>query len=337
MVPTSSLAEAGNSSRISPPSRPVAILTGTTASGKTSVALAFARRHPEIEIVNADSLLVYRGFDIGTAKPTREELAEIPHHLVDIREPEEPFTAGDFVRECDRALKDIHARGKRALIVGGTGFYLKALVYGLWEAPKCPPELRASLESDTNEALFARLLGLDESAAMRITVGDRYRLLRALETIETTGRTPTELEAEAVSRGSVRGLSLFVTDRENEELNLRIAIRTEEMIRQGLLEEVRILLNKHPGARPLGAVGYAETTAALEGRVPAGRKVAPGIEGLAQEIQLATRQLAKRQRTFFGNPTRGQFTRVSELKYFTLDQDREILEHALETLYENPA
>lgn len=320
-------------SRLSPPAKRVAILTGTTASGKTSVALEFVRARGGIEIINADSLLVFRGFDIGTAKPSPAELTEIPHHLVDIREPNEAYTAGDFVRDCETAITDIHARGKRALIVGGTGFYLKAMVYGLWDAPKAPPELRKDLESRSNQELYDELYSLDVEAALRITRNDRYRLIRAAETVATTGKTPSVLEAEATSRAAVPGLSLFVTDREPEELKARIADRTDAMLDSGFLAEVSSLLKRFPGVRPFDSVGYAEAVAHLENRPPEGRKIAPGIEGLRSEIRLATHQLAKRQRTFFRGQFRGGLSRDPDLKFFTLDADREKLTSALTEIY----
>ena len=318
-----------SASRLTPPPKRIAILTGTTASGKTAAALDFARLHGALEIVNADSLLVFRGFDIGTAKPTKAELAEIPHHLVDIREPNEIYTAGDFVRDCETILTDIHARGKRAMIVGGTGFYLKAMLYGLWDAPKAPPELRRSFEARSNQELYDELFKLDEEAALRITRNDRYRLIRAAETVATTGKTPSVLEAESSARPAVPGLSLFITDRTPEELKARIALRTEAMLAAGFLEEVRALLGRYPGVRPFESVGYAEAVAFLEGRPPEGRKILPGLEGLRSEIRLGTHQLAKRQRTWF----HGQFARVPDLKFFTLERDREKLDAALTEIY----
>jgi tRNA dimethylallyltransferase len=319
----------------------VAILTGVTASGKTSVALSFTRAHPAIEIVNADSLLIYRGFDIGTAKPTAAELAETPHHLIDIRDPSEPYTAGDFVSDCERVITEIHARGKRALIVGGTGFYLKALLFGLWDAPRPPPELRKKLEARSNQELYDELFALDEAAALRISRNDRYRLIRAAETVATTGKTPSVLEAEAAARPAVPGMSLFVTDRPPEELKTRIAARTDAMIEAGFLEEVRSLWARFPAVRPFDSVGYAEAVAHLAGRPPEGRKIPEGIEGLKSEIRLATVQLAKRQRTFFrgqfrgqmGGPVGGDEARSPDLKHFTLEADREKLIAALEEIY----
>jgi tRNA dimethylallyltransferase len=322
-----------SASRLTPPAKRVAILTGTTASGKTSAALTFARKHPDLEIINADSLLVFRGFNIGTAKPTATELAEIPHHLVDIRDPHEVYTAGDFVRDCDHALLDIHGRGKRALIVGGTGFYLKAMLYGLWDAPRPPAEMRRKLEARSNQELYDELYAVDEEAALRISRNDRYRLIRAAEAIATTGKTPSQLEAEAAVRPAVPGLSLFVTDRAVDELKDRIALRTEKMLEAGFLEEVADLLKRYPGVRPFDSVGYAEAVAYLEGRAPEGRKLLPGIAGLKSEITLATHQLAKRQRTFLKGQFKGDAERSPDLKFFTLEADRAMLEASLTEIY----
>lgn len=318
--------------RISNPKYPVAIVTGTTASGKTSLSLDFASRH-DLEIVNADSLLVFRGFDIGTAKPTLEERRGIPHHLIDIRDPNEPFTAGDFVREVDRSITEIHERGKRALIVGGTGFYLKALLFGLWDAPKAPPEVRARLEQETNRELFDRLMKIDEESALRISMNDRYRLVRALEAVESVGKTPSELEAEAVARGSVPGLSLFILDREQEELRARIDDRTHSMIQSGFVEEVRTLLAKYPEAKPFESVGYSEVVAYLEGRRPPGRKIAAGLAGLESEIRLSTNQLAKRQRTFFKGQFIGHGAAKETVSFINLPGDQDLLFKSLESIY----
>lgn len=311
------------------PSFITAIVTGVTASGKTAVALEYAREHGNLEIVNADSLLVYRGMDIGTAKPTKAELAEIPHHLIDLRNPDESFTAGDYVREVSRAIDEIHARGKRALIVGGTGFYLKALLYGLWEAPAADAEVRARLEKEENRTLYQRLFALDEEAALKIGGNDRYRLIRALETIELSGNLPSALEAKQKARPKDPRFVLLITDRENDELFTRISARTEEMLAQGLLEETKQLAHAYPGARPLASVGYAESIDYLEGRKPLGRQLKPGLPGLVDEINLSTRQLVKRQRTWF----RGQFLERKDAELFTLDRERDLLLGRLRDLY----
>lgn len=288
-----------------PPGPVTAVLAGPTAAGKTSLALELARLHRQrtgnpLELVNADSLLVYRGMDIGTAKPSRAELEEIPHHLVDIREPDEPFTAGDFVRAVESALQGIHARGRRALVVGGTGFYLKALFHGMWEGPAADAALRARLEQLPPGALHDRLRQADPASALRIGPHDRYRLVRAIELLELSGKTPSQLEAERTRPADPR-FRLWIVDRAAEELNARIRQRAEQMLREGLVAETRALRERYPAARALGAVGYKETCAHLDGVAPAGRKIPDGIEGLQQEIELSTRQLVKRQRTWFRN------------------------------------
>ncbi len=275
-----------------------AVLTGPTAAGKTALAFELAHRIPGLEIVNADSLLVYRGMNIGTAKPSPQELAQLPHHLIDIRNPDEPFTAGDFVRETRTAIDAIHARGGRALIVGGTGFYLKALFFGLWSGSPADPEVRARLEALPQAELYSRLERVDQESALRITISDRYRLVRALELLELTGKTPTQLQEE-LGRHPDPALELWVVDRSPDDLEKRISARCEAMLQAGMIDEVRDIRMRFPGARALGAVGYKEVCAYLDGISPPGRKLAPGIEGLRSEIELSTRQLVKRQRTWF--------------------------------------
>ena len=302
------------------------ILTGPTATGKTDIALEIARRLPnQIEIINADSMLVYRGMNIGTAKPKRAELEVCPHHLIDIRDPDQPFTAGEFVREARAALVDIRSNGRQALIVGGAGFYLKALLYGLWDAPAADPVLRARLEHETLETLWSRVDRRDPKSAARIGRTDRYRLVRALELIELTGRTPTELEAERPCIPDPE-FKLWVIDRATPELEDRIRLRADQMLNQGLLAEVEGLYTRYPDARALGAVGYAESVAFLEQRAPSGRKIAPGISGLRAEIELGTRQLVKRQRTWFRS-TLSDLQRLDPPagESFSLDQDHDRL------------
>lgn len=306
----------------------IAILTGPTATGKSGLALEFAsqarKRGQTIELINADSLIVYRELDVGTAKPTAAELASVPHHLVNIRNPDEPYTAGDFRRDVERTLQDIHARGARALIVGGTGFYLKALTHGMWDAPKSPPELRMRLEKLSTEEAWAQLIHQDTDAAQRIAPTDRYRVIRALEIIETTGLTPTELEKRH-QQNPVAPYRLLVIDREPTELNRRIEIRTADMQDRGIVEETARVLKEYGAVRPLLSVGYAQTVDYLEGRKPAGRQMRSGYDGLMDEIELATRQLVKRQRTWF----RG----IEEAERFQLDAQAAELSKALHEVY----
>jgi tRNA dimethylallyltransferase len=268
--------------------------------------------------------------EIGAAKPSAAERARVPHHLLDVRDPSDPFTAGDFVEATAAAIREIHGRGKRALVVGGTGFYLKALLFGTWAAGKPDAAFRASLEGVDSAELLRRLDTADPKAALRIQARDRYRLVRALEVIHQTGRTPSELEAEVPST-PVEGLFLWVVERADGELRDRIRSRSESMVNGGLLDEVNSLRARWPGARPLSAVGYAQAVDFLEGRKPEGRQVAPGICGLTDEISLATRQLVKQQRTWFKNLR----TRLPDgrMGSFVLDRDRGNLSAAFAQLY----
>ncbi len=294
----------------------IPILAGPTASGKTDVVLALAEELGRVEIINADSLQVYRGMDIGTAKPSRAELERVPHHLIDIREPDEEFTAGDFLRETDRAISEIEGRGNFPVLVGGTGFYLKARLYGLWDAPPADPAVRGRLEHLTDAELYAELEKKDPESALRIGMNDRYRLVRSLEIMAQGGLSPSELRAREPASPDPR-FELWVIDREGSELESRITRRTERMLEAGLLDETRGLVARYPGARALKAVGYAQCADFLAGRRPAGRKMAAGIEGLKAEINLATRQLVKKQRTWFRGEPASQ--------WFHLDGDRDRL------------
>lgn len=316
--------------RVTPPQPPIVILTGTTAAGKTSVALETCAKNPKLEIINADSLLIYRGMDIGTAKPTRVEMEKIPHHLIDIRDPDEGYTAGDFVRDVDRSIQKIHSQGKRALIVGGSGFYLKALLFGMWESEKSDPKLREALEKEDTKNLFEQLLAVDSEFAWKIGPNDRYRIIRAVETYSLTGKKPSDLEAEN-KRPPIPGFSLFILDRESAELDQRIRARADLMLKSGLLAEVESLSKKFPGTRALDSVGYAETRAFLNEEKPEGRKIQAGLPGLLDEITLGTRQLVKRQRTWFN----GQFLKPHPdlARLFMLERDRSALDNALQSVY----
>ena len=297
----------------------IIILTGPTASGKTALGISLALERGGYEIINADSMLVYRKMDVGTAKPTPSELAEIPHHLINIREPNEAFTAGDFVRETRRAIDEITQRGKRPIIVGGTGFYLKALLYGLWDAPKADPSIRKRLDQLTSPDLYDQLTQRDSVSALRIGINDRYRLVRALELIEASGKSPTELQA-AQSTEPDPLFDLWVLDRPNAELHERIERRTRQMLDSGLIEEVQKIRTEYPGARALASVGYRQVCDQLDGVKPAGRIVKPGLPGLEEEISLATRQLVKSQRTWF--------RANKNARWFMLDQDLPLLKQA---------
>ncbi|MBN2232756.1 MAG: tRNA (adenosine(37)-N6)-dimethylallyltransferase MiaA [Deltaproteobacteria bacterium] len=272
------------------------IISGPTAVGKTGVALELARRL-EAEIVNADSLQVYRGLDIGTAKPTVAERRAVPHHLVDIIDPDEPYNAARYVADADRAIERIQAAGRLPLVVGGTGFYLRALIYGLCELSPVPPAVRCGvremLEQDGPEALHRELAAVDPVMAARLEPRDRSRLVRALEVFRATGRSIADFQREhrfTVLRRRVLHLCLV---RERGELYARIAERTAAMLAAGLVEEMRGLLGRGfaPTLKPLRSIGYRQAGEFLAGR--------QRRETLAEEIGRETRRYAKRQLTWF--------------------------------------
>jgi tRNA dimethylallyltransferase len=275
------------------------ILTGPTAVGKTNLALEIAQA-AGLEIINADSVCFYRHFNIGSAKPSPLDLQRVPHHLVDVADPLENYHAGRFLTECQAKLDEIHSRGKRALIVGGSGFYLKVLRYGLWDAPATSDEFRKSIDPESTETLFERLFRLDPVHAEKVGPADRYRLIRGLEILSLSGKKPSELE-ENMNSTANPAFKLVVVDREKEELEQRMRIRIEGMMEAGWIQETEALKARYPESKVLRSVGYAQIMDSLAGVLPSGRKVRPGIEGLIDEVALAHRQLAKQQRTWFKN------------------------------------
>jgi tRNA dimethylallyltransferase len=276
--------------------RPVAILTGPTGTGKTDVALALAREFP-IEIVSVDSAQVYRGLDVGSAKPSAEILAQVPHHLIDLVEPTESYSAGQFVRDATAAIEDIEARGRVPLLVGGTMLYLRALMGGIAELPASSNEVRARLDAEAAAqgwpALHARLATLDPAAAGRIHPNDAQRIQRALEVHATTGQRISDLQSDTRSamQRDFAVVALIPADR--ERLHEALARRFEQMMTAGFLDEVRALRGRgdltdaHPAMR---AVGYRQLWAHLDGAYP--------LETARLRAVAATRQLAKRQMTW---------------------------------------
>src|SRR6266480_2273091 len=244
-------------------------IVGPTASGKSALALDLAERLGG-EIVSADSRQIYRDLDIGTAKPTAAERAHVPHHCLDLVAPGEAFEAARFRDAAHAAIADIVRRGRVALVVGGTGLYVRALLGGLCPAPPRAPALRAALAHQPAPALHRRLRALDPAAGARIAPGDRVRIVRALEV------------------ALVIGLA-----RPTAELDARIAARARAMLEAGFLDEVRALRGRGLGADApgLSAVGYRELLACVEGRTDLATALAAMVR--------ATRQLAKRQRTWF--------------------------------------
>lgn len=285
---------------------PVLVLTGPTGAGKTDWAIALAERAP-VEIVSVDSALVYRGLDIGSAKPSAPLRARIPHHLIDICEPTESYSAGRFVADALASIQDIHGRGRVPLLVGGTMLYLRALLHGLAVLPQAAPALRAELDERARHAgwpaLHAELARLDPEAASRIAAADGQRIQRALEVCLSTGRRISELQRARVSPLANWPLRYWVlAPRERALLHERLVRRFEAMMAAGFLEEVRRLRARgdlsarHPAMR---AVGYRQLWAHLEGDYDLEEAVRRGVA--------ATRQLAKRQLTWMRGEALGEW------------------------------
>jgi tRNA dimethylallyltransferase len=274
---------------------PVAILVGPTAVGKTGAALELAGQLGA-EIVNADSLQVYRELDIGTAKPTPRERALVPHHLVDVAAPDEPFDAARYCREGREALAALHRRGVPPLVVGGTGLYIKALLSGLFEQESIPGEVRQKVRRELAELgpalLHARLARLDPLTAARLHPNDAYRILRALETLEAGGRPLALLhQGHGFPDSPYRYLKIGLT-LPREELYDRIHRRVEVMLAAGWLAEVEGLLSRYPtDLKPLKALGYRHLIAYLTGRWT--------WEEALELLRRDTRRYAKRQLTWF--------------------------------------
>ncbi|MEB2319174.1 MAG: tRNA (adenosine(37)-N6)-dimethylallyltransferase MiaA [Pseudomonadota bacterium] len=290
---------------------PILMLLGPTASGKSAASLAIARRHP-VEIVSVDSALVYRGMDIGTAKPEPAELAAVPHHLIDILDPAQAYSAARFAADARRLCGEIVARGRLPLLVGGTMLYAKAFMGGLAPLPGADAAIRARLDAEAATqgwpALHARLATLDPVTAARLAPGDSQRIQRALEVFELTGRPLSALHAAPVAdaRPSAPPVVVSLEPSRREELHRRIAARFEAMIVAGLLDEVARLRARgdlHAGLPSMRAVGYRQAWTWLDEhpeRDPLAMRDPrdPVLRSLLDRGVAATRQLAKRQLTW---------------------------------------
>lgn len=272
-------------------------LIGPTASGKSALGLELARRHPDVEIVTVDSMQVYRGMDIGTAKPTAAEQAEVPHHLLDLCDPDDDYTVARYQRDCLKVLEQIEARGHRAVLVGGTGLYLQAVVDGL-DIPGQFPEVRAGLEAEPDTtALFARLQQLDPVAAARMEPTNRRRVVRALEVTLGSGR-PFSSFGPGLESHPPLPFPAVALDIERPLLDERIEQRYRAQMEAGFLVEVEALL-----ARPAGlsrtarqALGYAELLDHLEHGTP--------LDEALDHAVRRTRRFARRQQRWWGRDPR---------------------------------
>ena len=285
-----------------PPSSPAAAtwigLAGPTASGKTAAALALARALP-VEIISVDSALVYRGMDIGTAKPSAQEQALVPHHLIDIREPTDSYNAGAFVRDATRLVEEIRVRGRLPLLVGGTMLYFNALIHGIDEMPSAAPELRERIELEAAEqgwpAMHAQLAKVDAITAARLAPNDSQRIQRALEVWHASGRPLSSFHAERAASAAAPGplALLSLEPQERSWLHERIAQRFDAMLAAGFVDEVRALRARgdvNPELPAMRCVGYRQAWEALDRLWPDDELRGRGIA--------ATRLLAKRQITW---------------------------------------
>ena len=277
--------------------RSAVLLMGPTGSGKSDIAIRLAEQLP-LEIISVDSALVYRGMDIGTAKPDLKQRARIAHHLIDIRDPAASYSAGEFTRDAQRAMEEIWRRGRQPLLVGGTMLYFHALSAGMARLPEANPAVRAQLELEAARlgwaALHDELAEVDPQAAARIHVNDPQRIQRALEVFRLTGETITKLQQTRLSVfADVNVIEFAIAPLERAELHTKIELRFKAMLDAGFVAEVRTLYERgdlsaeHPSMR---AVGYRQIWSHLAGRC--------GLNEASEHAIAATRQLAKRQLTW---------------------------------------
>ncbi len=300
---------------------------GPTASGKTEIAVELAERFP-LDLISVDSALVYRGMDIGTAKPDVDTLKRVPHRLINIRDPEESYSAGEFVRDARREIEASFGRGRVPLLVGGTMMYFRALTEGIAELPEADAEIRAAIDAEALAgswpAMHAQLAEVDAAAAARIKPNDSQRIQRALEVYRISGRPLSEWQAEAGGEiDDNRYLKIALLIQSRSLLHERIARRLERMLDQGFVEEIRALMARpgltagHPSMR---AVGYRQIWAYLEGKY--------GLKDAKQKALAATRQLAKRQMTWLRSEQ--EVRMVDPLETGALDAISAIVRDSLE-------
>ena len=297
-------ASPANASAAAPAAPRCIALAGPTASGKTAAAFAIAQVM-DVEIISVDSALVYRGMDIGTAKPTAAELARVPHHLVNIRDPLHAYSAAEFATDATRLVADINARGRLALLVGGTMLYLKALLEGLDDMPRANPAIRAELQAQARAtgwpALHAELALIDPATALRLSPADSQRISRALEVHRISGKTMSELHTiKSIANYSSRTLEnglfypLISLEPANRAwLHARIAHRLDVMFADGFEDEVNALRARgdlHADLPSMRCVGYRQVWQAMDGTAP--------VAEVRDRCIFATRQLAKRQITW---------------------------------------
>jgi tRNA dimethylallyltransferase len=296
---------------LSNPRRVIAVV-GPTCTGKSELALNLASRYNG-EIVNADSMQVYRHFNIGTAKPDADALNRVPHHLIDIVEPGDEFNAALFKEKADEAIDAIWARGRTPIFVGGTGLYVRALVYGLFKAPTegvLRDELKRAYEEDP-QGFFEELKEIDRAYAMRINSRDKVRSVRAMEVYRLTGKTMSDLEKEQGFGEALYNIMKIGLERKRDDLYRRINLRVEEMLGRGWVEEVRAILSMGYSqfSKPFSGIGYRDILRHINGEV--------AYEDMVESIKKQTRHYAKRQLTWF--------SREKDLYWFAYPEEKEII------------
>lgn len=289
---------------------PLLAIVGPTAVGKSQTALILAREMGG-EIISADSRKIYKYMDIGTAKPTEEERRKVPHHLLNLIEPHEEFSAGRFREEAEKVITQVHQRGNVPILVGGSGLYLRAVTDGLFSGPQANKDRRKKLKEEAREFgslyLHARLKEIDPLAASRIHPHDLVRIIRALETYEETGRPISSLQSEGrQGRDKLYNLTIIGLNRLRPNLYQRIEQRVDMMFARGLVDEVRNLLERgyHENLVSMQGLGYKEVCGYLHGRY--------GEEEAVRLLKRNTRRYAKRQLTWFKKDKRIQWLDVSE-------------------------
>jgi tRNA dimethylallyltransferase len=275
---------------------PIVLIVGPTAGGKTGLAIELAKRLPGGgEVISADSMQIYRGMDIGTAKPAAAERAGVPHHLLDMADPasgarDHPFTVDTWLELAQRAVADIRRRRRWPIIVGGTNLYVQALLYGLLDGPAPDPDLRTRLEGMSQAELRAWLERIDRAAAQRIHANDRKRTIRAIEVHERSGRTISEMQTQWAAPAPRSDVIVIGLDWPVDVINRRINARVEAMIDAGLVEEVRRVSEAGLGRQAREALGYKQIIDHVEGRC--------SLEEAIEEIKIRTRRYAKQQRSW---------------------------------------
>ena len=269
---------------------PLLVILGPTASGKSALAIAIAERIGA-EILSVDSMQVYRGMDVGTAKPTADERLRVPHHLIDVVEPSEVFTVARFVELADAAIADSKARGGPLIATGGTPLYYKALFEGLFEGPCADAAFRDSLADVPDDSLHARLAGVDPITAARLHVNDRRRVIRALEVHALTGQSISSLQQEWAGGEHRHAATWFGLNWDRETINRRINARAKQMLDADWLEEARQLRTQTLSKTAAEATGYRQLFDVLDGRAK--------LDDAVEEIKIETRQLARKQMKWF--------------------------------------